>query len=52
MAEIGILLCTAQPVAAQFLQLGTKLVGTRNSGNAEQGISIALSANAPKATLP
>jgi PKD repeat protein len=39
------LLCGAQPAAAQFTQQGQKLVGSGAVGGAEQGNSIALSAD-------
>jgi hypothetical protein len=41
----GTMLCASQPAAAQFIQQGPKLVGTGASGSAQQGISIALSAD-------
>src|ERR1700750_2585032 len=39
------LLFSSQPAQAQFSQQGPKLVGTGAVGNAEQGTSVALSAN-------
>jgi hypothetical protein len=39
------LVCTAQPAAAQFVQQGTKLVGTGSLPPAHEGSSVALSAN-------
>jgi hypothetical protein len=39
------LVCAAQPAAAQFRQQGSKLVGTGAVGAAEQGFSVALSAD-------
>jgi hypothetical protein len=39
------LVCAAQPAAAQFTQQGLKLVGSGSVGNAEQGYSVALSAD-------
>ena len=41
----GALLCAAQPALAQFTQQGPKLVGTGAVGVAEQGYSVALSAD-------
>jgi hypothetical protein len=41
----GALLGAAQPAAAQFVQQGAKLVGSGAVGAAEQGISVALSAD-------
>jgi hypothetical protein len=41
----AVLLCDAQQAPAQFKQLGPKLVGTGNVGNALQGFSVALSAD-------
>src|SRR5262245_35138724 len=40
------LLCSSQFAAAQFTQLGPKLVGTLPVGSSEQGYSVALSADA------
>jgi hypothetical protein len=47
----AVLLCDAQPAAAQFNQLGPKLVGTGNVGNALQGFSVALSADSNTAIV-
>jgi hypothetical protein len=41
----GALLCAAQPASAQFTQQGLKLVGTGAVGAADQGYSVALSAD-------
>jgi hypothetical protein len=41
----AVLLCDAQPAPAKFNQLGPKLVGTGDVGNALQGFSVALSAD-------
>jgi hypothetical protein len=39
------LVCAARPAAAQFVQQGQKLVGSGNAGAAQQGWSVALSAD-------
>ena len=41
----GALLCAAQPALAQFTQQGPKLVGSGAVGGAQEGISVALSAD-------
>ena len=41
----GALLCAAQPALAQFTQQGPKLVGSGAVGAADQGLSVALSAD-------
>ena len=41
----GVLLCAAQPALAQFTQQGPKLVGTGVVGAADQGFSVAVSAD-------
>jgi hypothetical protein len=46
-----VLLCDAQPAAAQFSQLGPKLVGTGGVGNALQGFSVALSGDGKTAIV-
>jgi hypothetical protein len=45
------LLCAARPVSAQFTQQGPKLVGTNAAGTAEQGASVALSADGSTAIV-
>jgi PKD repeat protein len=45
------LLCAARPASAQFTQQGPKLVGTNAAGTAEQGASVALSADGSTAIV-
>jgi hypothetical protein len=45
------LVCAARPASAQFTQQGPKLVGSGPIGAAEQGISVALSADGSTAIL-
>ena len=48
---LSALLCAPQPAAAQYIEQGTKLLGTSVVGNAQQGISVALSADGNTAIM-